>query len=56
MMKDRLSGQIDLAGLFGTDTAPLSIKTLALQGDDVARDAEAICAVIGNDTWMCGLR
>jgi hypothetical protein len=48
MMKDRLSGQIDLAGLFGTGAAPLSIKTLALQGDDVARDAEAICAVIGS--------
>jgi asparagine synthase (glutamine-hydrolysing) len=54
MMKDRLSGQIDLAGLFGTGAAPLSIKTLALQGDDVARDAEAICAVIGSPSFREG--
>jgi asparagine synthase (glutamine-hydrolysing) len=54
MMKDRLSGQIDLAGLFGTGAAPLSIKTLALQGDDVARDAEAICAIIGSPSFRDG--
>jgi asparagine synthase (glutamine-hydrolysing) len=47
-MKDRLSGQIDLISLFDADAAPMLIKSLALRGDEVARDTHAICAVIGS--------
>ena len=49
-MKDRLSGQLDLTFLFDPGAAPLLIESLALNGEDVARDAGAVCAVIGSPT------
>ncbi|MEF8735578.1 MAG: asparagine synthase C-terminal domain-containing protein [Candidatus Accumulibacter necessarius] len=51
-MKDKLSGQIDLVSLFDADAAPMLIKSLAMRGDDVARDAHAICTVIGSPSVM----
>lgn len=47
-MKDKLSGQIDLVSLFGASAVPTLINSLALRGDDVAHDTDAICAVIGS--------
>ncbi len=47
-MTDRLSGQLDLSGLFDPATGPLLVASLALRADDVARDGDALCAVIGS--------
>jgi asparagine synthase (glutamine-hydrolysing) len=47
-MKNKLSGQIDLVSLFDAGTTPMLIRSLALRGDDVARDTDAICTVIGS--------
>jgi asparagine synthase (glutamine-hydrolysing) len=50
-MNDRFSGQLDLSCLFGPAAAPLLIKSLALRGDHVAQDDDAVCAVIGSPTF-----
>ena len=47
-MQDRLSGQVDLTRLFDLGAARDLISSLALQGDDVARDADAVCALMGS--------
>ncbi|WP_300455789.1 asparagine synthase-related protein [Accumulibacter sp.] len=46
-MRDRLSGRLDLTDLLGPDPAPTLPESLALRGDDVARDADVVCAVRG---------
>jgi asparagine synthase (glutamine-hydrolysing) len=53
-MKDRLSGQLDLAALFDAGAAPRLLESLALRGDDVARDADALCAVVGSPSFKDG--
>ena len=47
-MNDQLSGQIDLSRLFDTEAAQGLIESLALHGASTARDAHAICAIIGS--------
>ena len=47
-MQDRLSGQVDLTRLFDSGAARDMISSLAVHGDDVARDADAMCALIGS--------
>lgn len=46
-MKDRLAGQLDLTRLFDPLAARALPGSLVLRGDDVARDADGTCAVIG---------
>ncbi len=53
-MKDRLSGQLDLAALFDAGAAPRLLESLALRGDDVARDADALCTVVGSPSFKDG--
>ncbi|MBL8373952.1 asparagine synthase C-terminal domain-containing protein [Accumulibacter sp.] len=53
-MTDRLSGQLDLTSLFDPHTAPVLIRSLALRADDVARDNDTICAVIGSPRVPAG--
>lgn len=50
-MKDRLSGQLDLTSLLDPSTAPMLIQSLVLQGDEVARDADSACVVIGSPSF-----
>ncbi|WP_291994458.1 asparagine synthase C-terminal domain-containing protein [Candidatus Accumulibacter sp. ACC003] len=50
-MIDKFSGQIDLASLFEPGAARILIKSLALRGDDVAHDGDAVCAVIGSPAF-----
>jgi asparagine synthase (glutamine-hydrolysing) len=50
-MKDKISGQIDLATLLDKSVASLLIKSLALRGDESARDADAVCTVIGSPSF-----
>ncbi|EXI77253.1 MAG: Asparagine synthetase [glutamine-hydrolyzing] 1 [Candidatus Accumulibacter appositus] len=50
-MKDKISGQIDLATLLDKNLASLLIKSLALRGDETARDADAACTVIGSPSF-----
>ena len=47
-MKDRLAGQLDLTRLFDPLAARALPASLVLRGNDVARDADATCAVIGS--------
>jgi len=47
-MNDKFSGQIDLTRLFDPGGAPDLIKSISLRGDHVARDDDAVCAVIGS--------
>jgi hypothetical protein len=54
-MTNRLSGQLDLTSLFDPHTAPAVIHSLALRTDDVARDSDAIFAVIGSPGVQAGL-
>lgn len=51
-MRDRISGQIDLASLFDAGVAGSLINTFTLRGDDVARDGDLACAVIGRPSWV----
>ena len=50
-MKDKFSGQLDLTSLFDPSVAPVMIKSFAPRGDHVARDDDAVCAVIGSPTF-----
>ncbi|MEF8698281.1 MAG: asparagine synthase C-terminal domain-containing protein [Candidatus Accumulibacter sp. UW20] len=51
-MKDRLSGQLDLTRLFDPGTAPALIRSLDLRADHVARDSDAVCALIGSPSML----
>lgn len=53
-MTDILSGQINLAGLFDPGAAPMLISSLTLRGDDVARNADTLCAVMGSPSFRDG--
>ncbi|MCM8595616.1 asparagine synthetase B [Accumulibacter sp.] len=46
-MKDRLSGKLDLTRLFDGDPASL-LSSLDWRGEDVAREGELLCALIGS--------
>lgn len=46
-MKDRLSGKLDLTRLFDGDAASLP-GSLAWRGEDVAREGDLLCALIGS--------
>ncbi len=50
-MKDKFSGQLDLTRLFDPAVAPLMIESLALRAEHVARDDDAVCAVLGSPTF-----
>jgi asparagine synthase (glutamine-hydrolysing) len=51
-MKDRLSGQLDLTRLFDPGAAPELIRSLAFRADHVARDSDAVCALIGSPSVL----
>ncbi|HMW56685.1 MAG: asparagine synthase C-terminal domain-containing protein [Candidatus Accumulibacter phosphatis] len=53
-MTDTLSGQINLAGLFDSSAAPALISSLTLRGEDVARNADTLCAVMGSPSFRDG--
>lgn len=53
-MTDILSGQINLAGLFDPGAALMLISSLTLRGDDVARNADTLCAVMGSPSFRDG--
>lgn len=53
-MTDILSGQINLAGLFDSGAAPALISSLTLRGEEVARNTDTLCAVMGSPSFREG--
>ncbi|MBL8390375.1 MAG: asparagine synthase, partial [Candidatus Accumulibacter sp.] len=54
-MKARLFGHLDLTALLDAATSPELMRSIALHGEQVARDDRAICALIGLPQYGAGL-
>ena len=53
-MKARLFGHLDLTALLDSATSPELLRSIALHGEQVARDDRAICSLIGLPQYAAG--
>jgi asparagine synthase (glutamine-hydrolysing) len=50
-MKDKISGQVNLSALLDKNAASKLIESLTFRGNQSARDADALCTVVGSPSF-----